>query len=96
MKEVYLSYSKFVGEVLIGNSVDIRQVEEDIDQGQVEPPRLAGGDKFELLNNEGRDRDYQVCPVVLPLKNVLEIYLSSAAKSVTANINVVTQYLSIP
>lgn len=61
--------SKFVGEVLIRNSSDIRHVKEDSNQG----PRHADRDQFGALDNEGRDRDHQVCQIVPPLREVLKI-----------------------
>ncbi|KIM55966.1 hypothetical protein SCLCIDRAFT_279632 [Scleroderma citrinum Foug A] len=63
------SYSELAGAIsdamtvctnsLKDDGEDIRHVEEDINQGRVEMPHQADGDHFDVLNNQGRDRDYQ-------------------------------------
>ena len=58
-------------------------------------PHQADGDHFDVLNNQGRDRDYQVCQLI-SLKKVLNTHLSLTAKSLRADIDVVTRYPTIP
>ena len=41
-----------------------------VNEGQVEPYPQADGEQFEMYDIEDRDRDYQVCPVVLPLNEI--------------------------
>lgn len=77
------------------NFSDIQQAEGDVDQDEVIQLPQANGDRFELLNNEGLDRDHQVWQVLLPLRRVLNIWLSSTAEFLNTDIDVTTWYHSI-
>lgn len=73
---------------------NFRQVAEDINNGQLEPPPQGDSDQFEALNKEGRDRDYQVCQAVPLLIRPLKIYSSSSVEFEMANIHAVARFPS--
>jgi len=72
----------------------LRQIAEDINDGQLGPPLQGDRDQFDALNNEGRDRDYQVCQALPLLTRLLKIYSSSTVEFEMTNIYAAVRFPS--